>query len=142
MVKQEETFWRDGKISQRHRTWGMNAPAVDIDWLVLEYDDAAPVAMIDWKAYGSPEVNLMSNNLRALRSLANAAGIPLMIVYYQSFDWWFRVIPANVAATRYYPTTMVMSEQEFVGSLYRLRGRVMPKALAHRLGIYKPQEQR
>lgn len=139
-MKQEETGWRDGRISQRHRTWGMDAPAVDIDWLLIEYSASQPVAIIDWKAFGSPEANLMSNNFRALRSLANAAGIPLMIVYYQAQDWWFRVVPANVWAVKWYPNEMVMSEREFVGSLYAMRGRVFPKALAHRLETYKPQE--
>lgn len=141
-VKPENYFWRDGAISQRHRTWGVHCPAVDLDFLLLEFDYSRPVALIDWKAYGSPEPNLMDNNFKALRSLCNTSGIPFMIVFYKRYDWWFRVIPANVAAVKVYPETKVMSEYEFVDSLYKLRGREMPKSLAHRLEKFKPEEKR
>ncbi len=35
-VRQERTGWRDEKISQRHREWGYNCPAVDLDFEVVD----------------------------------------------------------------------------------------------------------
>jgi hypothetical protein len=38
--------WRDEAISQRHRLWGFNCPAVDIDFLMIEYDQGKPAACV------------------------------------------------------------------------------------------------
>lgn len=37
-VAEERNGWRDERISKRHRQWGRDCPAVDIDFLMLEYD--------------------------------------------------------------------------------------------------------
>ena len=38
-VRPERTGWRDEKLSQRHRMWGWDCPAVDIDFLLLGHAD-------------------------------------------------------------------------------------------------------
>jgi hypothetical protein len=139
-VRQENSYWRDAKISQRHRHWGFECPTVDVDWLAVDYTHGRPVALIDWKALGAPEPHLDDTNYRALRMLANGCNIPFLIVFYDSLNWCFRVIPANERALVLYQTIRVMSEVEFVGCLYELRGINVPYEISKSLSCYKPQE--
>lgn len=41
MTAQERTGWRDEEISARHRIWGVNCPAVDLDFLMGVGDDGS-----------------------------------------------------------------------------------------------------
>lgn len=34
----ERTGWRDENLSRRHREWGFHCPAVDLGFLLIEYD--------------------------------------------------------------------------------------------------------
>lgn len=131
-VAKERTGWRDEAISTRHREWGFDCPAVDIDWLAIDYDQGIPVALIDWKAIGAKNPNLNAVNYRVLRWVANKCFIPFLIVFYDSEKWCFHTIPANYYAKQEYENRW-MSEREFVTSLYRLRGRTIPPELYQHL---------
>ena len=48
-AKAENTFWRDGALSLRHKKWGYDLPALDMDFLMIEYDHGIPVALIEYK---------------------------------------------------------------------------------------------
>ena len=50
-VRQERTNWRDQELSARHRTWGFNCPAVDLDFLMVEYNIGKPVGLIEYKHF-------------------------------------------------------------------------------------------
>ena len=58
----ERTGWRDERISQRHRLWGVECQAIDLDFLLVEYrseyDDIRPVAIIEYKHECAPSQNL------------------------------------------------------------------------------------
>ena len=41
----------DRELSDRHRKWGHECPATDIDFLLNEYNHGIPVAIIDYKHY-------------------------------------------------------------------------------------------
>jgi hypothetical protein len=45
-VKKERSGWRDLELSGRHRRWGWDCPAVDLDFLFLEYDKGKAVALV------------------------------------------------------------------------------------------------
>jgi hypothetical protein len=38
MTSNEQHFKRDAWLSGRHRTWGYNVPAMDLDFLMVESD--------------------------------------------------------------------------------------------------------
>ena len=57
-VRRERSGWRDEWISKRHRLWGFDCPAVDIDFLMLEYDRSVPCALIEYKEQHARPVNL------------------------------------------------------------------------------------
>ena len=142
MTSNEQHFKRDAWLSGRHRVWGRDVPAMDLDFILAEYDRCVPIALIDYK-HEHGTINLESANIRTLTALGDMAGIPAFIVQYghsnQSGWWgevaedsvpWFRIIPLNSHAhTTDLPTNAFdtkISELVFVTWLYEMRGRKIP----------------
>ena len=125
MSTHERTGWRDESISRRHREWGYNCPAVDLDFLVAEYNLGKPVALIEYKHEQARWPNLQHATYRALRELADIAGLPFAVVFYRQDPWRFLVLPANQKAQDFYRGQVSLSELRFVRSLYVLRERVV-----------------
>ncbi len=125
MSANERTGWRDEEISLRHREWGYNCPAVDLDFLVVEYNLGEPVALVEYKHERAQPPNYRHPTYRAIHKLADMAGIPFMVVFYRREPWRFYVIPINERATSFYRRELSLSEVRYVRSLYVLRGRVV-----------------
>jgi hypothetical protein len=145
MTSNEQHFKRDAWLSGRHRVWGSNVPAMDLDFILAEYDRCVPIALIDYK-HERATINLESANSRTLTALGDMAGIPAFIVQYghsnQDGFWapvpehsvpWFQVIPLNsYAHTAGLPSNdnkTRLSELVFVSWLYELRGRKIPQGI-------------
>ena len=145
MTSNEQHFKRDAWLSGRHRVWGRDVPAMDLDFILAEYDRCVPIALIDYK-HERATINLESANSRTLTALGDMAGIPAFIVRYghsnQSGWWgevpenstpWFQVIPLNsYAHTAGLPSNdnkTRLSELVFVSWLYELRGRKIPQGI-------------
>ena len=129
-VRQERTGWRCQEISKRHRLWGYNCPAVDLDFMVAEYNYGKPVALVEYKEKSARPPVLTHPTYQALTALAdgyNDGPLPFMVVRYCTEVWWFDVIPVNDAAKSVFAALngRKMSEQEFVKSLYWLRKRTL-----------------
>lgn len=86
MSREERTGWRDEEISLRHRRFGVNAPAVDIDFLLIEYDRAVPAALIEYKEWNARQFDIHDCSARVLISLADSAGLPLFVVRYKLYE--------------------------------------------------------
>lgn len=132
VVSLERTGWRDEALSRRHREWGWDCPAVDIDFLLVEYDRAEPKAIIEYKSEDAAGQTSKHPSYVALRKLADAAALPLFTVRYgRDFSWW-RVTSLNNIALRLLEgerTALYFSEQDYVRFLYEvIRGRKMPCA--------------
>ena len=135
----ERTGWRDAEVSARHREWGFNCPAVDLDFLMVEYNLGKPVGLIEYKHHCSiMPLNLKHPTYRALSELANCAQLPFLIAKYWKRNWSFRVIPVNDVAQQHYSNPEDMSEREFVQRLYRLRRLVLTNAISDNLFDEKP----
>lgn len=124
----ERTGWRDEALSQRHRTWGLNCPAVDLDFVLVEYHYARPCALVEYKHANARPTDPTHPTIRAIIALADGyreGPLPCMVVRYERDPWTFRVVPLNGAAERLYGHTegRPISEQDFVRSLYELRHR-------------------
>ncbi len=126
IVRAERTGWRDQELSLRHRAWGWDCPAVDIDFLMVEYDKGEPVAVVEYKHENAPPQSPSHPSYRALVKLADRAGLPMLFVRYAADFSWFRVTPLNDCAMAILPARLTMTEQEWVTLLYRLRGREVP----------------
>ena len=128
-VRQERTGWRDEGISQRHRRWGWDCPAVDIDFLMLEYDRGKAVAVVEYKHERAAPQYPTHPTYRAMINLGDRAGIPVFGVRYAD-DWsWWRVTPLNDLAKRWLDHQTRMSEEQWVTLLYRIRGTEVPADL-------------
>lgn len=136
-VKQEYTGLRDLGLSSRHRQWGFDAPAVDIDFLMIEYDHDAPKALIEYKAYQGHKINIETSAIRALANLANASGLPFFVVAYHPKEFWVYIKPINKRAMAYLKDAGHLSEADFVRLLYRLRGKVCPLPVIRRCNTQK-----
>jgi len=127
--------------------WGRDVPAMDLDFILTEYDRCVPIALIDYK-HEHGVINLESANTRTLIALGDMAGIPAFIVRYghskQDGWWgdvpedsvpWFQVIPLNVYAHgKDMPSNSnntKLSELVFVSWLYELRGRKIPQDIVN-----------
>ena len=138
MSANERTGWRDDALSLRHREWGHDCPAVDLDFLLIEYDRAEPKALVEYKnEHAQPIVVSKSPSIRAMAKLADDANLPAFLVRYaDDFTWW-KVRPLNrqslVYAMPYLSDQQydfIVDELEYVALLYKLRGRQMPQSVA------------
>jgi hypothetical protein len=138
LVRPERTGWRDQALSARHRRWGFDAPAVDIDFLMLEYDSEKPCALIEYKAYQGRRINLDISGIRAVTVLANLARLPFFVVAYEETVFWAYVKPMNAPASEHLKGTTLMSEAQYVTLLYRLRQRAAPETVLMNCNQTKP----
>ena len=125
----ERTGWRDSALSQRHRKFGSNAPAVDLDFVLVEFDDCRPAALVEYKHECASPQYITSPQFQVLINLANAAHLPAFAVRYAAdFSWWL-CVPLNDEARKHLPERKRMSEKEYVSLLYRVRGREAPQSV-------------
>jgi len=123
----ERTGWRDGHLSERHRKWGLACPALDIDFLLLEYDRGRPTALVEYKGEHAPAQLPSHPSYRALADLGNRAEIPFFAVRYaQDFSWW-KIVAINRPAKRILPERQMYSERQWITFLYNLRGLQPPE---------------
>ncbi len=128
-VRNERSGWRDLALSERHRRWGWDCPAVDLDFLFLEYDRGNPIALIEYKHENAPPQYASHPTYQALINLGTRAGIPVFAARYKGdFSEW-TLVPLNDVAKQHHPTRMTMTEKAFVTFLYKLRGYVPPASL-------------
>ena len=129
-IRQERSNFRCEEISKRHRKWGYNCPAVDLDFVVAEYNHGKPVALVEYKERRWDPANTSNATYNALKALADGycdGSIPFLIAVYDTDEWWFVVYPMNDAAEAHYRHCIgvPISEQRFVKSLYLLRKSVL-----------------
>ena len=140
MTANERTHWRDEALSLRHREYGQNLPAVDIDFMLIEYDHAEPKALAEFKHEHAQPVNVSKNpSIAAMAKLANNADIPAFLVRYaDDFSWW-KVLALNDRASSYLTNNpQIMDEAEWVSILYAVRGKQMPEAERNRIYALPP----
>ena len=146
MTSNEQHFKRDAWLSQRHRLWGYNVPAMDIDFLMVEYDKCVPKALIDYK-HEHAAIDLTNVGARTLCKLGDMAHIPAFIVRYghsnQDGWWgeiaedsipWFEIWPLNeIARKQTLWNNKRIDEHAMVEFLYELRGRTIPKEVSDQI---------
>lgn len=125
-VRKERTGWRDLGLSERHRVWGWDLPAVDLDFLFLEYDKGKAVALVEYKHEKAPMQNSGHPTYQAMADLANRAEIPFFGSRYKRDFSEFIVTPLNSFCAAHLGVRMSMTEAEWVTFLYRVRGREIP----------------
>jgi hypothetical protein len=133
LVREERSHWRDMRLSERHRKWGFDCPAVDIDLLMLEYDHASPVALVEYKHELAASQNINHPSYQALIELGDRSGIPVFACRYKDDLKIFYIIPLNSISRNYLNRRVCMTEFEWVKFLYRLRGDVIPRDLFNQL---------
>lgn len=100
LVRPERTNWRDEDISKRHRRWGWECPALDIDFLMLEFDRGRASVIVEYKHERAAPQFASHPSYQALIDLGtnHTPPLPVFAVRYAS-DWsWWRVVPLNPAA--------------------------------------------
>lgn len=128
-VKAERSGWRDLRLSARHRRWGWDCPAVDLDFLFLEYDQGRAVALVEYKHERAAPQYATHPTYQAMIDLGTRAGVPVLAVRYaDDFSLW-QVVPLNEYAKAALPERRTMTEREWVTFLYRLRGKGPPPDL-------------
>ena len=141
-VRPDNTEWRDEEISKRHREWGWNCPAVDIDFLVCEYNLGKPVALVEYKRHRVKVVNESDINYRVLRDLADARlrPLPFFVCFYWPEIWAFKVVPMNETARSYLVQDTIMCEFDYVSFLYKLRRIALKNELSDKLNREMPKD--
>ena len=130
-VREERSGWRDRELSQRHRRWGWNCPAMDIDF--LEFHAGEPVALIECKLEHARPWDLAAKPAQSFVRLADRAALPAFyVVRAADFSWWRVQALNDHARDRLGVDLRVLSEPEFVSLLYALRGLNLPPETAAR----------
>lgn len=133
-VRAESTGWRDEWISRRHREYGIDVPATDVDFLLIEYDRAQPIALVEYKR--TDDFSTSDASRRTLAKLATRAGIPAIVVrYYTDGETPWKVYPLNRYArakitSREFP--VYVSESQWIEFLYWIRDRDVPDEIGQR----------
>lgn len=121
-------------LSDRHHKWGQDCPAVDLDFMLCEYNNGISVAVIEYKHFAADLGKSNGRNYDAISELYLKDGrqIPLFVAKYWPDIWAFRTKPYNDAARTWAMASGVgwegsgsswrdQTEQQFVTMLYRLR---------------------
>jgi len=128
-VSPERTGWRDEGLSRRHRRWGWDCPAIDIDFLFLEYDSGKATAIIEYKNEHARPQYASHPSYQAMMDLGTRAGVPVFACRYSDdFSKW-RVTPLNGEAKKRMARRAEMTEVEWVRFLYSLRGYDCPQEI-------------
>lgn len=135
----ERTGWRDQELSRRHRRWGFSCPAVDLDFVLVEFGLGVPVALVEYKHFRARRVDLEHPTYRALQALADRGpAIPFLVARYWPGVWAFAVQSANATAESLYGAEHHYSEAEFVAVLYDLRAATIQQQVLRHLNRERP----
>lgn len=140
-VRPERTGWRDESLSRRHRDWGFNCPAVDLDFLMVEYNLGKAVCIVEYKHARARMPDLRHPTYRALADLADGyrgKGLPFMLAFYWPGIWAFRVTPVNALAKEWFEGACELTEAEYVGRLYAMRQNKIQVEVLGRLNVERP----
>lgn len=129
----ERTHCRDDALSERHRRYGSNAPAVDLDFLLIEFDDCKPAALIEYKSEHAQKQYLSNPQFQVLINLGNMANLPAFFVRYAEKFTWFEITPLNAAAKNRLQNSVRVTEKKYVKFLYWLRNREAPAEVLNNL---------
>lgn len=126
IVKPRLTNFGDGPISDWHRdALGYDMPAVDLDFLLVEYDRAIPCAVVDFKHSNTKAINYSHPSVRAVTELCSnqrRRPVPYFTVKYAEDCKMFQVFPMNGEATLFVGDQwQVMADEEFIEFQQRLR---------------------
>jgi hypothetical protein len=126
----ERTGWRDAELSKRHGFWGFNCPAVDLDFVMMEYNHGKPCALVEYKHINARPIDPNHATYRALVALSDGyccGPLPCFVARYDPSDWTFTVHPLNDRARAHYVhcVGVTLTEQRFVRSLHLLRKSVL-----------------
>jgi hypothetical protein len=117
------------------------AYAVDLDFVVAEYNFGVPVALVEYKHYRARLPDFEQATYRALCRLADGykcVGIPFLVAFYWPDVWAFRVLPINAQAAQHFSPLRIMTERQFVAQLYHLRHMAVSKELEGKLSDELP----
>lgn len=133
-VKPEDRMKYDRMLSDRHLNyWGTECPAVDLDFLMCEFNDGIPVAIVDYKYHEGDINNTNSATYKALSSFHKPDGgqLPFFIARYWLHTWAIKLLAVNDAARdavrrvssgRFEAGEQIpLTEQQYVNFLFRLR---------------------
>jgi hypothetical protein len=135
-VRKERTGWRDLSLSQRHRRWGWDCPAVDLDFLFLEYDKGKAVALVEYKHEQAAPQYRTHPTYQAMIDLSDRACVPCFACRYANDFSWFKIHALNRIAENFLPEKQKdMTEKEWVTFLYKIRGYDVPEDLFTDMGI-------
>lgn len=124
-AKPKLTQFKDEIISEWHRSIGWHYPAVDIDFLLVEYDSGKPKALIEYKHENCGVIQSTHPTYKALRELCalRTVELPFFIAKYSHDCTQFQLRPMNIAGWQLLstPVSKKLSESEFVGFLTKVR---------------------
>ena len=134
-VRPERTGWRDEALSRRHRRWGWDCPAVDLDFLFLEYDRGKASAIVEYKNEHAAPQYASHPTYQAMIDLGNRAGIPVIACRYSDDFTKWNVVPLNAEAKKYIKERATLDEAGWVRLLYRIRGYELPQSVIDGINI-------
>ena len=128
----ERSNWRDLGISARHRSYGIACAAVDLDFILVEFDYCVPLAIIEYKNEFAAPCNMTDTNIKVLIKLGDMASLPVFCVRYKTNFSKVSVVPLNAKA-ELLQSRKVMSESDYVTFLYKLRSKSVPEEILVKL---------
>jgi hypothetical protein len=131
-VSPEQRMALDRALSDRHRKWGTECPAVDMDFVLCEFNHGHAVAIIDYKHHAASLGNTNDLSYEALKYLSDTRTrrwLPFVVARYWPDLWAFQVTALNPPAVKWLSSAgpVDYTEQQFVRKLYALRKEVLSR---------------
>ena len=126
-VRVERTDWRDSKLGYIHKEYNFECPCDNVEFLMLEYDQSTPVALVDYRLQG----RLKAGCSKAVTYICKnrEKELPYLICEYKISDQktieYVNMIPCNSSAVEKFGQQRKMSEKEFVKLLYKCREHIV-----------------
>lgn len=134
-VRERRGYYHDDWLRDRHRLWGFDCPATDIDFIAIEFNNEAPTALVDYKEdHHTQNLNDSRSGRNAIKALANNSKIPFYVVRYVEHGNTYRVLSQNEYGYKRLLehgniAGKTLTEVEYVSFLYWLRGMTVPDSV-------------
>jgi len=126
-VRKERTDWRDSKLDKIHNLFGYECPCENVEFLMIEYDQGTPVALVDYRLKG--RVN--SEPSKSVIELCKNRNfeIPFIVVNYEILNKQMTnidILCCNSSAINVIGNKTGITEKDYVKIMYSIREKIVP----------------
>ena len=126
-VRKERTDWRDSRLDKIHNLFGYDCPCDNVEFLMIEYDQGTPVALVDYRLKGRNNSGPSKSVLELCKRRKEE--IPFLVTYYEISNRQMKnidVVCCNDSALKTIGNKKGISEKDYIKLMYSIREKIVP----------------